>query len=97
MPGRRPHSLRAAINAMCRDCIYDPKSGLGTWREQVAACNSARCPLWHVRPTPRYRDTQASDMGQRNHRNDGSKGQSDQILRAFSAARNVASQQQAAT
>jgi hypothetical protein len=29
-------SLRAAIDAKCKDCIWDPASGLGTWRAQVA-------------------------------------------------------------
>lgn len=46
-------SLRAAINAHCRACIYDPQSGLGTWREQVAQCSVVRCGLWPVRPGPR--------------------------------------------
>ena len=45
-------SLRAHINAKCRDCIYDPKSGAGTWREQVAQCSVISCPLWPVRPAP---------------------------------------------
>jgi len=45
-------SLRDAINAKCRDCIYDPKCGGGTWREQVAQCSSLGCPLWPVRPAP---------------------------------------------
>lgn len=55
----RPHgghpkpSLRDAINAKCRECIYDPKSGLGTWREQVAACTSRTCPIYPARPLPR--------------------------------------------
>ena len=44
-------SLRGAINAKCRDCIYDPKSGMGTWRQQVSACTVYSCPLWPVRPT----------------------------------------------
>lgn len=52
-PGRG--SLRVAINAMCKSCIYDPASGLGTWREQVGACSCTRCPLHAVRPLPRYR------------------------------------------
>ena len=44
-------SLRAAINAKCRDCIYDPLSGLGNWRQQVSACDAeGACPLWPVRP-----------------------------------------------
>jgi|GEM_PF-1462760 len=45
-------SLRAAINAKCKDCTYDPLSGGGTWREQVAQCSSVNCPLWPVRPAP---------------------------------------------
>jgi hypothetical protein len=44
-------SLRAAINAKCRECIHDDNSP-GTWREQVAQCSVARCPLWAVRPEP---------------------------------------------
>jgi len=44
-------SLRAAINAKCKDCIYDPKSGLGNWRQQVQSCQITGCPLWPVRPT----------------------------------------------
>lgn len=44
-------SLRAAINAKCKECIYDPISGFGTWRQQVEACTSPTCPLYPVRPT----------------------------------------------
>ena len=43
-------SLRAAINAKCKDCIYDPLSGLGTWRQQVEGCTCLDCPLWPIRP-----------------------------------------------
>lgn len=43
-------SLRGAINAFCRACIHDPHAGAGTWREQVTACTSTRCPLFAVRP-----------------------------------------------
>lgn len=43
-------SLRAAIDAKCRSCIYDPACGNGKWREQVAACSSSNCPLHSVRP-----------------------------------------------
>src|SRR5690242_3194581 len=45
-------SLRAAIDAMCRGCIYDPGSGNGGWREQVRACSSSNCALHLVRPLP---------------------------------------------
>jgi hypothetical protein len=44
--------LRAAINAKCKDCIYDPLSGLGYWRQQVGACTAKSCPFWPVRPLP---------------------------------------------
>lgn len=46
-------SLRKAINAKCKDCIYDPLSGLGTWRQQTEACPAKTCPLWPVRPISR--------------------------------------------
>ena len=40
-----------AIGAFCADCIYDPGyAGGGTWRDQVRACRSKRCPLWPYRP-----------------------------------------------
>lgn len=45
-------SLRAAINAMCKSCLYDPGNGNGAWREQVQGCSSTSCPLHHVRPLP---------------------------------------------
>jgi len=44
-------SLRAAINAKCKECIYDPIGGTGNWRQQVGACTARSCPLWAVRPT----------------------------------------------
>ena len=46
-------SLRAAINAKCRECIYDPYPGSGNWRQQVEACTSPDCPLFSVRPISR--------------------------------------------
>ena len=58
-------SLRAAINAKCRDCIYDPASGLGTWRAQVARCTAVDCPIWPVRPGPEsgpYQRPQIDDV-----------------------------------
>lgn len=45
-------SLRAAINAMCRSCLYDPGNGNGGWREQVQSCSSSNCALHPVRPMP---------------------------------------------
>ena len=43
-------SLRAAINKHCKQCIYDPISGNGTWRQQVEECTAYSCPLYPVRP-----------------------------------------------
>jgi hypothetical protein len=45
-------NLRSAIDAHCRNCIHDPEAP-GNWREQVAACASASCALFDVRPVPR--------------------------------------------
>jgi len=47
---KRRGSMRGAINAFCRYCIYDPNGGNGTWREQVSACTSPDCPLYDFRP-----------------------------------------------
>lgn len=44
-----------AINAFCKDCIYDSADG-GTWREQVKACTSQDCPLFEHRPVPVVRN-----------------------------------------
>jgi hypothetical protein len=45
-------SLRRAINEKCKECLFDPISGTGTWRQQTAACTSKTCPLYNVRPRP---------------------------------------------
>jgi hypothetical protein len=42
-------SRAAAINAMCKQCIYDPYQR-GNWRQQVEACTSKACPLYEFRP-----------------------------------------------
>ena len=42
-----------AINAKCKDCIYDGCSGLGTWRQQVELCRITSCALWVYRPKAR--------------------------------------------
>lgn len=39
-----------AINEFCRQCIYDPSSGLGNWKQQIGACTFAECPLFPYRP-----------------------------------------------
>jgi hypothetical protein len=48
---KRP-SMRKAVDAMCKGCIYDPLSGLGTWRQQTEGCTSTECPLYELRPVP---------------------------------------------
>jgi hypothetical protein len=42
-------SFRQAVDAKCRDCIWDPAES-GTWRQQVEACRSEDCALWSLRP-----------------------------------------------
>lgn len=44
-----PRSMRKAINAKCKDCIFD-SCVPGTWRQQVEDCTITDCPLWNVRP-----------------------------------------------
>lgn len=51
-------SLRKAINAMCKDCIYDSKGGSGGWKQQVEECTSFSCPLYDLRPMPKKHQTQ---------------------------------------
>jgi len=47
---KRP-SMRKAINAKCKECIYDENiNGNGTWRQQVEGCTSPLCPLFPLRP-----------------------------------------------
>ncbi len=41
--------FRARIDAKCCECIYDPISGNGSWRNQVDLCKSVTCPLYGVR------------------------------------------------
>jgi hypothetical protein len=43
-------SLRKAINAHCKSCIYD-ETAMGTWKQQVALCSVGCCELFEVRPT----------------------------------------------
>jgi len=57
---RKTHSLRAAINAMCRQCIVDAKPGNGTAAAQIHRCAALDCPLWPVRP---YRNRVVADPG----------------------------------
>ena len=52
-PQTKKPGLRTAINEKCKECIYDPDRGIGTWRQQVTACTSRSCPLYPVRPVYR--------------------------------------------
>ena len=52
-------SLRATINAKCRECIYDPFASEGNWRQQVQACTSYNCPLYPVRPVSKPKKKEA--------------------------------------
>ena len=40
-----------AIDAKCKECIYDPEED-GTWRQQVKACDIDACALHSYRPMP---------------------------------------------
>lgn len=41
-----------AINAKCKDCIYDDMAD-GTWRMQVEGCELTACALYPYRPKSR--------------------------------------------
>lgn len=56
-----PTTRAEAISAKCRDCIYDPGAA-GTWRQQVAACESGNCPLFDFRPCPPKRKLTSADL-----------------------------------
>jgi hypothetical protein len=45
----RPRSLRKAIDANCRSCVYDPANA-GNWRQQVTMCSCHDCAIYPVRP-----------------------------------------------
>lgn len=47
-------SMRKAINAKCRDCIYDELAA-GSAAVQIELCESIDCPLWPVRPIRAHR------------------------------------------
>lgn len=63
MGGKKPdrHSRQWAINQKCRDCIYDPHGGGGTWRQQVEACPSSTCALWDFRPKSKPHKSKISE------------------------------------
>lgn len=48
---KRPRpSYKQAVEDKCKECIYDPFNGVGTWREQTESCTATSCPLYVVRP-----------------------------------------------
>ena len=60
--------MRAAINAMCKQCLYDPRAeGLGTWRQQIEACTATDCPLYAYRPTSRGTAHLGEESGRNGH------------------------------
>ncbi len=72
-------SLRRAINAMCKACIYDSYQP-GNWKQQVQACTSPRCPLFPDRPTSSSEKGQFGpffdpDSGEPTRRRDNPMGQ----------------------
>lgn len=47
----RPHSMRAAINAMCAHCMGGTSEAMATgWRQDVDGCTATDCPLNGLRP-----------------------------------------------
>jgi len=59
MSGKR--SMREAINAKCKWCIYDDKAE-GTWRKQVELCTCTDCPLHTYRPVTTSKSLQKGPM-----------------------------------
>lgn len=56
MTATNTRGRKRAIKQHCKDCIYDPDGGAGTWREQRQNCTATHCALWPFRPraaTPR--------------------------------------------
>lgn len=45
----KKQSPKQAINAKCKECIYDEHNG-GTWREQTENCAVKTCSLYEHRP-----------------------------------------------
>ena len=56
-------SYKSAVVAKCKECIYDPVAGAGTWRQQVEACTSYACPLFDYRPKSKSTDTSKKVYG----------------------------------
>ena len=52
--------LRKAVDLKCKECIYDPIGGPGSWRQQVEACTSYKCPLFDKRPRPESKPVEST-------------------------------------
>lgn len=39
-----------AIAVFCKECIYDPHGGNGSWINQIEECTAPECPLYEHRP-----------------------------------------------
>ena len=48
----RKLTRQQAINAFCKECIYD-ELVKGNWRQQVTACTMQNCSLYEYRPISR--------------------------------------------
>ena len=55
-----PMTRQQAIEAKCKDCIYDPLD-YGTWRQQVERCELTNCSLWPYRPKSRSKMPDIAD------------------------------------
>ena len=55
-----PKTRQQAIEAKCKDCIYDPLDD-GTWRMQVERCELTDCALWNYRPKSRSKMPNIAD------------------------------------
>ena len=57
---KAPKTRQQAIEAKCKDCIYDPCVE-GTWRQQVEQCELTDCALWPYRARSRSNKPTLSD------------------------------------
>ena len=70
-PRKKRPSMRKAIDAMCKHCIYD-ENGTGNWRQQVEACTPPKCPLFDLRPVSTGNKAQEYEISAR-HANQSDK------------------------
>ena len=63
-----------AIEAKCKDCIYDPCEE-GTWRQQAERCELINCALWIYRPKSRSKRSNLVDSAPVQPHYEGNQGQ----------------------